>query len=57
MPPTAAVLIETPGAGGYGNPRQRSEEKLQEDYRGGKFSAGYMKKHYAFVQKKLKQKT
>ncbi|MDA1260521.1 MAG: hydantoinase B/oxoprolinase family protein [Planctomycetota bacterium] len=56
VPPTAVVSIETPGAGGYGNPRQRSKEKLEEDYRSGKFSAGFMKKHYAFVPKKSKRK-
>ncbi|MGQ0650698.1 MAG: hydantoinase B/oxoprolinase family protein [Betaproteobacteria bacterium] len=49
--PGAVVSIETPGAGGYGNPRQRSKEKLDEDRRSGKFSKAFMKKHYAYPKK------
>lgn len=44
--PSAVVSIETPGAGGYGPPRQRSREKIAEDARSGKFSKAYMRKHY-----------
>ena len=44
--PNAVVSIETPGAGGYGPPRQRSREKIAEDARSGKFSKAYMRKHY-----------
>ncbi len=46
VPPSAVVSIETPGAGGYGPPRQRSREKIAEDARSGKFSKAYMHKHY-----------
>ena len=46
VPPSAVVSIETPGAGGYGPPRQRSREKIAEDVRSGKFSKTYMRKHY-----------
>ncbi len=46
VPPSAVVSIETPGAGGYGPPRQRSREKIAEDARSGKFSKAYMRKHY-----------
>lgn len=44
--PSAVVSIETPGAGGYGPPRQRSRDKIAEDARSGKFSKAYMRKHY-----------
>jgi len=46
VPPSAVVAIETPGAGGYGPPRQRAREKIAEDARSGKFSKAYMRKHY-----------
>jgi len=46
VPPTAVVWIETPGAGGYGPPRQRARAKIEEDARSGKFSKAYMRKHY-----------
>ena len=46
--PTAAVSVETPGAGGYGPPSGRSKAALVEDYESGKFSAAFMKKHYGF---------
>ncbi len=57
VPPNAVVSIETPGAGGFGNPRQRSAEKLEEDRRSGKFSAAFMKTHYGFAAKKPKRKS
>jgi N-methylhydantoinase B len=46
VPPGAVVLIETPGAGGYGKPAKRAAEKRTEDAAGGKFSASFMRKHY-----------
>jgi N-methylhydantoinase B len=42
-----AVVIRSPGAGGYGEPADRSAEALKEDAEGGKFDAAYLKKHYA----------
>jgi N-methylhydantoinase B len=48
VPPTAVVWIETPGAGGYGAPRLRDREKLEEDRRGGKFSARFLRTHYGY---------
>ena len=41
-----AVFMETPGAGGYGNPENRSSENCKEDRRSGKFSHEYLAKHY-----------
>ncbi len=46
--PDDAIVIETPGAGGYGEPAERQTEALAADYRGGKFSAEYLRKHYGF---------
>jgi len=42
------VIIETPGAGGYGEPSERDADALAADYRGGKFSAEYLRKNYGF---------
>jgi N-methylhydantoinase B len=46
---TAAVCIETPGAGGYGASEQRDPALLDEDYRSGKFSAEAMRQKYGYV--------
>lgn len=46
--PDDAVVIETPGAGGYGPPAEREAAAVAADYRGGKFSAEYLSQHYAF---------
>jgi N-methylhydantoinase B len=40
------IVIETPGAGGYGAPLERSLDDIERDRRSGKFSAGYLKKYY-----------
>lgn len=46
--PDDAVVIETPGAGGYGPPGERDQTALAADHRGGKFSATYLTAHYGF---------
>ena len=46
--PDHAIVIETPGAGGYGPPTERDKATLAADYRSGKFSGAYMAKHYHF---------
>lgn len=40
------VSIETPGAGGYGAPRERDAEALARDRRSGKFSEAFVAEHY-----------
>lgn len=40
------VVIETPGAGGLGPPAKRGSDDLEADRRSGKFSAGYLARHY-----------
>jgi N-methylhydantoinase B len=41
-----AVVITTPGAGGYGPPSERSEEALERDRVSGKFSSSFLREHY-----------
>ena len=44
--PDQAVVMETPGAGGYGNPSERSPDLIALDAVSGKFSAAYLKRAY-----------
>ena len=44
--PEQQILVETPGAGGYGNPAERDPESLARDRKSGKFSESYLSKHY-----------
>ena len=46
--PSDLVVIETPGAGGYGPTKKRTKALLYEDKRSGKFSESYLKKYYEF---------
>jgi N-methylhydantoinase B len=41
-----AVIIETPGAGGYGPPGERAAEAVAADLRGGKISPGFAARYY-----------
>ena len=41
-----AIIMETPGAGGYGDPKKRSKENLLKDKTSGKFSNSFIKKYY-----------
>ena len=44
--PHQSIVIQTPGAGGYGNPRDRDPDLLDADRRSGLFSRGYLARHY-----------
>ena len=44
--PDQAVVVETPGAGGYGPPEARDPAARAADRRGGKFTEYYMARHY-----------
>ena len=44
--PSEAVVIRSPGAGGYGDPKERDAEALDTDATGGKFDAEYLSRHY-----------
>ena len=41
-----AVIMETPGAGGYGNPKERDKEKIEEDKSSEKFTEDILEKLY-----------
>ena len=41
-------MVETPGAGGYGDPAERDINALQSDFVSGKFSRAFLKQHYGF---------
>jgi N-methylhydantoinase B len=45
--PDCQVIVETPGAGGYGDPLLRDATLLARDRDSGKFSAQFMAKHYS----------
>jgi N-methylhydantoinase B len=42
-----AAIIVTPGAGGYGPPKERGREKLDEDKLSGKFTEAFLARHYS----------
>src|SRR5690606_9490966 len=42
-----AVIIETPGAGGFGVPGERSADDLARDVREGKYSRAFVDEHFA----------
>ena len=46
LAPDQAVIVETPGAGGYGQPADRAAEHLKTDRASDKFSNEYMRRHY-----------
>ena len=46
LAPEQSLIVETPGAGGYGPPAERDSEGLRADRRSGKFSAAFLGRHY-----------
>jgi N-methylhydantoinase B len=49
--PSEAIVVETPGAGGYGKPSERDKAAIQNDFVSGKFSRGFIKEHYGVEPK------
>jgi N-methylhydantoinase B len=47
--PEATIVVTTPGAGGYGPPRERDPALVERDARSGKFDRAYIERHYAHV--------
>jgi N-methylhydantoinase B len=41
-----AIVVETPGAGGYGNPAERDRTDVERDLISGKFSRDFIRKNY-----------
>jgi len=44
--PDIRIIVETPGAGGYGPPDKRAAELVSGDLSSGKFSSDYIQKYY-----------
>jgi len=44
--PDQRIMIETPGAGGYGDPSARTAADLDADRVSGKFTPSYLARHY-----------
>lgn len=44
--PDHVIRVITAGAGGFGNPDERTKEKLQEDIESGKFSKEFLTREY-----------
>jgi len=44
--PDQKLIAETPGAGGYGPPSERTAELIEADRRSGKFTSSYLDEHY-----------
>ena len=49
--PDEAIVVETPGAGGYGKPSERDRAAIENDFVSGKFSRGFIKEHYGVEPK------
>lgn len=47
LPEGAVAVIETPGAGGYGDPGERSLEDIRRDLVTGKFSTQFVRSNYS----------
>ncbi len=45
-----AIIVETPGAGGYGPPGERSPDDLCRDSREERFSRDFLVRHYGFAE-------
>jgi N-methylhydantoinase B len=44
--PDQVLIVETPGAGGYGPARERNSADVERDRQSAKFSAAYLDRHY-----------
>ena len=45
-----AIVVETPGAGGYGPPCERSKDALRSDRREDRYSPEFLARHYGFAE-------
>jgi N-methylhydantoinase B len=53
--PETRIVVETPGAGGYGAPAERSPEAVEQDLQSAKFSPSFIKRHYQTANKQKGQ--
>ena len=49
--PGEAIVVETPGAGGYGKPSERDPTAVENDFISGKFSREFVKNNYGVEPK------
>jgi N-methylhydantoinase B len=49
--PDEAIVVETPGSGGYGKPSERDPAAIENDFRSGKFSRDFIKASYGVEPK------
>jgi N-methylhydantoinase B len=49
--PDEAIVVATPGAGGYGKPAERDRAAIENDFASGKFSRDFIKKNYGVEPK------
>jgi N-methylhydantoinase B len=47
--PGTRIVIETPGAGGYGSPKDRMPEAVAQDHKSKKFSDSFIEQHFGQV--------
>jgi len=40
------IIVETPGAGGYGSPKSRDKSQIERDRHSGKYTDGFIRKYY-----------
>lgn len=50
VPVDTRIIVETPGAGGYGFPNERDVDDVQRDRRSEKFSTEYLKRHHKHIK-------
>ena len=48
LEPSQAIIMETPGAGGYGSPEERDRQAVENDLESGKFSLDSLNHNYRF---------
>jgi N-methylhydantoinase B len=44
------LIVETPGAGGYGPPADRSKQLIAEDRLSGKFTDAFIERSYSLIR-------
>lgn len=53
--PHQRIVVQSPGAGGYGAPTERDPKLLGRDWQSGKFSAQYLARHYSTSTRELNE--
>ena len=51
--PGTRIVIETPGAGGYGSPKDRMPEAVAQDHKSKKFSDSFIEQHFGQVTREV----